>query len=343
MSQTNSGHSWRLPTRAGCLGNSLSLYTHDMKLQQIRCFEAVVRTGSFRAAAKQLYLTQPAVSLHVSKLETELGCNLLVRTPKGSDISAAGRRLLPYFHAVLKAEAELLERAHGERSTDQQTVRLWSLKVIHDVLISRVVERLKTDLPKVKLEITLATSQEIVQALNDQACDIGIVRQTAPVAYDAGLTVLPLLVARPVVVAARDHPILRTPELTCDRFAEVPLVGWHEGLTMHNIFQSYLCETPTLVVATASSASQMHSLIRETRGIGLEFDFHFWHEHDRTNPLAFRYPDDLDEVSSFCALAAKSDRQQSTWKVLRMLQDEVVVCHEQLQANVLAHEVAAPV
>ncbi len=314
-----------------------------MKLQQIRCFEAVVRTGSFRAAAKQLYLTQPAVSLHVAKLEAELGCNLLVRTPKGSDISAAGKRLLPYFHAVLKAEAELLERARGERSTDQQTVRLWALKVISDVLISRVSARLKVDFPKIKLEVTLATSPEIIRAISDHTCDIGVVRQTTPVAYDPELTVLPLLAARPVVVAPKDHPILQTPELTRERFAEVPLVGWHEGLTMHSIFQSYLSETPTLVVATASSAAQMHSLIRETRGIGLEFDFNFWHEHDRTNPLAFRYPDDLNEVSNFCALAAKSDRQQSTWKVLRLLQDEVVVCHEQLQANVLAHEVAAPV
>jgi DNA-binding transcriptional LysR family regulator len=53
-----------------------------MNLEQLRSLESVVRNKSFSMAAKELYVTQPTISMHIKSLEAELGEQLLVRSTK---------------------------------------------------------------------------------------------------------------------------------------------------------------------------------------------------------------------------------------------------------------------
>src|SRR6266545_5991855 len=62
-------------------------------------FEAVVRAGSFSAAARVLHLSQPSVSRHVAALESECGLQLLERTSRGLRLTAAGNALLDHASA----------------------------------------------------------------------------------------------------------------------------------------------------------------------------------------------------------------------------------------------------
>src|SRR6266498_1428647 len=82
-------------------------------------FEAVVRAGSFSAAAKELHLSQPSVSRHVAALESECGLQLLERTSRGLRLTAAGNALLDHASALrtelTAVEATLAAFALGER------------------------------------------------------------------------------------------------------------------------------------------------------------------------------------------------------------------------------------
>jgi molybdate transport repressor ModE-like protein len=68
---------------------------------RLRVFAAVARTGGFTAASRELGVSQPAVSQHVSELEKELGCTLLKRSRDGVTLTADGERLLGYARQVL--------------------------------------------------------------------------------------------------------------------------------------------------------------------------------------------------------------------------------------------------
>jgi DNA-binding transcriptional LysR family regulator len=72
-----------------------------MELRQLRYFTAVVAAGSFTAAAAELHLSQPPLSVAISKLESELGVPLLVRTSRGVEPTSAGRFLLDAASRVL--------------------------------------------------------------------------------------------------------------------------------------------------------------------------------------------------------------------------------------------------
>ena len=87
-----------------------------MKLQQLRCFVAVVEEGSFTRAAERINLTQPALSRHVRRLEERLGVQLFVRGRRTKP-TADGLRFLPEARSILEGTVRLREEAHDNRHT----------------------------------------------------------------------------------------------------------------------------------------------------------------------------------------------------------------------------------
>jgi DNA-binding transcriptional LysR family regulator len=84
-----------------------------MEIRQLQYFVAVVRHGQFTRAAEELWITQPALSQQVRRLETELGVALLRRTSRGVLPTPAGEALLA------RAETVLAEVAHARADLDR--------------------------------------------------------------------------------------------------------------------------------------------------------------------------------------------------------------------------------
>lgn len=72
-----------------------------MNLVQLRSFVAVVEHGSFSAAARMLGVSQPAVTMQVQALESDVGATLLDRKYRGVELTEAGKTLLPHARAVI--------------------------------------------------------------------------------------------------------------------------------------------------------------------------------------------------------------------------------------------------
>ena len=77
----------------------------NISFRQMRAFSAVARAGSFTAAAKQVNLTQSAVSAAVSTIETRYGVKLFDRVGRRIELTESGRLFLTEARAVLAAEA----------------------------------------------------------------------------------------------------------------------------------------------------------------------------------------------------------------------------------------------
>ncbi|MCQ2149414.1 MAG: LysR family transcriptional regulator [Bacteroidales bacterium] len=79
---------------------------------RLKVFSVVTREGSFTGAAKELGISQPAVSQHIAELEKSLGCTLLTRARGKVSLNAHGRELREYAERILywveKAEQHFL-------------------------------------------------------------------------------------------------------------------------------------------------------------------------------------------------------------------------------------------
>lgn len=82
----------------------------------------IVREGNLTRAAERLHLSQSALSSQLKQLEEELGVGLFLRTPRGMELSEAGRELIPFVEAVLEAEEKLAQKAQTLRQGGGETL-----------------------------------------------------------------------------------------------------------------------------------------------------------------------------------------------------------------------------
>ena len=82
-----------------------------MNLKQLEAFVQVAEGGSFSKAAKQLFLTQPTISAHISSLEKELNARLFVRNTKEVKLSDDGKELYRYARQMIDLQKKIEERS----------------------------------------------------------------------------------------------------------------------------------------------------------------------------------------------------------------------------------------
>lgn len=150
----------------------------NQSLNQYYIFYIVAACSNFSAAAKQLYISQPAVSKAVAKLEEELGTPLFYRTTKGVRLTDAGeilfRQLEIAFHAIENGEEQL--RRNEALGAGKLSIGV-STTLCKYVLLPYLRQFMKQN-PHVKLSISCQSSYETIAALENGSLDIGLVGET---------------------------------------------------------------------------------------------------------------------------------------------------------------------
>ena len=72
---------------------------------QLRSFLAIVDSGSFTRAGERVNKTQSAVSMHIRRLEQQLGCALFVRQGRSARLTSEGERLIEFARRMIQVEA----------------------------------------------------------------------------------------------------------------------------------------------------------------------------------------------------------------------------------------------
>jgi DNA-binding transcriptional LysR family regulator len=167
--------------------------------RRLLTFRAVAQAGSFSAAARELSLTQPAVSQQVAALERELGARLLHRRPAGLTLTEAGAIALEHAEALAERLA-LADAQLSELGDEAAPLRVGAFPSALATLVPQAIARLG---PR-HVEAIEGTVEELAAAVGDGSVHVALCFQDA----DA---------------PAREHPGLRRHELLVEPF--VPIVG----------------------------------------------------------------------------------------------------------------------
>lgn len=147
----------------------------NISFELYRVFYIVAKVKSISSAAKELYISQPAVSRSIKQLEEKLGKQLFLRTPRGMQLTHEGELLFKYieqaYNLISIAENKFIELQHiidGEVRVGVSipvftTYLLPFIKVFHD------------NYPNVKINIKNKSTYEIVDLLKNGELDFGIV------------------------------------------------------------------------------------------------------------------------------------------------------------------------
>ena len=177
-----------------------------MELRQLRYFAAVAAHGSFSRAARELNLTQPAVSRQVLNLEQELGTALLRRTNNTVALTAAGEQFYEEARDLLTRADQAIRRVHVQASS--ATLRVSYVASLIASVLPRAIQRFQATSPRVLLEFFESTPQEIGKRAHSGGLDMAIL----PQGLEGCLPDFQWMELRrlsPVLIMPRDHPLAK--------------------------------------------------------------------------------------------------------------------------------------
>lgn len=142
-------------------------------LRELRAFDAVARHRSFRRAADELALTQPALSAAVRDLETLLGAALLERTTHRVTLTATGADVLPQVQWLLNCFALGVEDLQRVLSRQARRLRIAALpSAMHH--LAPALARWRVLQPDVELAVRDMPQDDLVAALHSGAVDLAL-------------------------------------------------------------------------------------------------------------------------------------------------------------------------
>jgi len=173
-------------------------------LAQLQSFVLVARHGSVKAAAAELEVTEPAVSVAVGALRRELGDDLFVRSGRGIALTAGGRRLAALASEILGL-AEQARRSVPDGPGQARRVQVATTDVVGEH-IGPLIDAFGARDENVEIAVEAAAGASFADLLEHRRADITLGPHPG---LDRAATIasVPFLRCRRVVVAAPTHPL----------------------------------------------------------------------------------------------------------------------------------------
>ena len=144
-----------------------------MNLKQLEAFVQVSESGSFSKAAKELFLTQPTISAHISSLEKELNVRLFIRNTKEVSLSDDGKDLYRYAKQITDLEKAIEERFYMDSDDGKHLITIAASTIPAQYLLPKVLMCYRERYPKEQIKIMETDSSEVVTQVVDHMVDVG--------------------------------------------------------------------------------------------------------------------------------------------------------------------------
>lgn len=237
-----------------------------MTLESLRCFCAIVETGSFHAAADRVNRSQPAISQQLKSLERETGHILIERktarpTPVGKTLYTRARKML------LDAEAMAREMNDFDESTSH-ALHVGTSDTTALYLLPPYIRRFAKRLPQTRLVLTNRSSDAIADLVARAELDLGIV--TLPL-HRPELSEEVLFRQRMVLVLPARHPLTKARPINLQFLKDEPFLLIDEHTRTGALLRSCFREAgfSPQIVMDSGSFEVIKRYVAE--GVGLSF------------------------------------------------------------------------
>lgn len=146
-----------------------------VNIELYKIFYYVAKNKSFSTAARELYITQPAVSLSISQLEKQLGGKLFHRARKGVELTEYGRAIFDYVERAMSLVDEIEKRFEEIKNLDTGVLRIGASDNICKNYLGRYIVDFNKENPNVRIEIHNGSTNKTIGLIKSGKVDLGFV------------------------------------------------------------------------------------------------------------------------------------------------------------------------
>ncbi len=173
-----------------------------IKLDYYRIFYEIARYESFSAAAKQLFISQSAISQCIHQLETDLNTTLFVRTRRGVTLTGEGKILFSKIESAMQFIEQgetMLERLHRLESGE---LAIAASDTITSHYLLPYLEQFHAEFPSIRIEMANSYSQQMIQLVKEGKSELAFVNMPLS---DEELCIEPIFEVHDIFVCGPKH------------------------------------------------------------------------------------------------------------------------------------------
>ena len=233
-------------------------------------FRAVAEQLSFRKAAEELYLTQPAVSLQIKALEEDVGVQLFDRTGAHITLTAAGQVLLSYCEQVKTLLAQTKHEIAALSGEHAGQLALGASTTIAQYVLPRLLGEFRPEYPRVHPTLISGNTEHIVEAVEKQKIALGFIEGPA---RSREVKTEPFLEDELVLIVSTAHEWAERNSVSCSEIASAPLLMRERGSGTRHVIEMALERRDVKrrslhVVMELDSTEAIKSAVEAGLGIG---------------------------------------------------------------------------
>lgn len=210
-----------------------------MNLYQLHIFKTVADKKSFSGAAQALFISQPAVSMHIKSLEEHFGARLFDRNTQHVTITDAGRILYEYAERILSLLDEAEKDISALTGCIRGTLSVGASFTLGEYVIPQVLGCFKKQHPQVRALLKVTNTEQIVKLVLKQALDLGLVESHVD---NFELIAKPFMKDELIVVLPVDHPLAGNKFILIDELVALPFILREQGSGTRKITEDRLKE-----------------------------------------------------------------------------------------------------
>ena len=242
-------------------------------LELYRVFKEVAETGNISLAAKNLYISQSAVSQSIKQLETALQARLFSRSPRGVTLTSEGQMLYEYVRSALS----LLSTGEDKLSQAQQlllgTLTIGASDTVTSLFLTPYLETFHRKHPVIRLKIVSGRSAKVLSLLKSGVVDIAFASSPSD---KSNLLDFPCFETHSVFVAGSGYPCDFDHVYSLQEIAAFPLILLERKASSRVFLEQYFLKrgvtlTPEIELSSRSLLVDMAAIGLGVAGVTEEF------------------------------------------------------------------------
>jgi len=196
-----------------------------MQLEQLRYLVEIERSGSISAAARNLHVSQSAISKSVSRLEQDLGLTLFHRLRTGIEPTEIGREVIRKAGEILCVVQEIREMAGDFSALSNNRLSIGCVPMFSQML-SEAIDKILSRRSDVQINVSEKNSKETLQDVRNREVDIGILAVNDDLMKDPQLKCRVLLTTEMFVCVNKNSALAGQTSLSPERLKDQTIVSY---------------------------------------------------------------------------------------------------------------------
>ena len=277
-----------------------------INFEYYKVFYYVAKYKKISTAAEKLYISQPAVTQTIKKLEEQMGGNLLIRIPKGVELSETGKML----YELINESVEVLDNAEymfsKYKNLEEGTIRIRSGGNATKRILYNALEKFGTDYPNLKVKIETGAVKESIKLLETGKIDMVVTHYPIDIEYN-NLQVVECGKKEYIFVMSKKYAEDNKVNIKkLEDFNKYSLIVPKINSAMGNIFEKKFKDKITNYHYEITSEQIKKELIMKNMGIGFLIKDEIKEELEDGEAIEIKLKD-LNCDISFCVITLKND------------------------------------